>query len=45
MLDGVMEALLGTFGTIRTAIHAAEGATAGWPEFRGEGVTAQLADA
>jgi hypothetical protein len=40
-----MEALLGAFGTIRTAIHAAEGATAGWPEFRGEGVTAQLADA
>ena len=28
------EALLSAFGTIRTAIHAAEGATAGWPEFR-----------
>ena len=39
------KALLSAFGTIRTAIHAAEGATAGWPEFRGEGVTAQLADA
>jgi hypothetical protein len=39
------KAVLGAFGTIRTAIHAAEGATAGWPEFRGEGVTAQLVDA
>jgi hypothetical protein len=39
------QATMSTFGTIRTAIHAAEGATAGWPEFRGEGVTAQLADA
>jgi hypothetical protein len=39
------KALLSAFGTIRTAIHAAEGKTAGWPEFRGEGVTAQLADA
>jgi hypothetical protein len=43
--DTLEEALLGAFGTIRTALHAAEGATAGWPEFRGEGVTAQLADA
>jgi hypothetical protein len=34
-----------TFGTIRAAIHAAGGGTPGWPEFRGEGVTAQLADA
>jgi hypothetical protein len=33
------------FGTIRTAIHAAGGGTPGWPAFRGEGVTAQLADA
>jgi hypothetical protein len=39
------KALLSAFGTIRTAIHAAEGATAGWPESRGEGVTAQLVDA
>jgi hypothetical protein len=29
------------FGTIRSAIHAAGGGTPGWPEFRGEGVTAQ----
>ena len=33
------------FGTIRTAIHAAGGGTPGWPEFRGEGVTAQRVDA
>ena len=39
------KALLSAFGTIRSAIHAAEGATPGWPEFRDEGVTAQLVDA
>ena len=33
------------FGTIRTAIHAAGGGTPGWPEFRGEAVTAQLVHA
>jgi hypothetical protein len=43
--DGLEEAVQSTFATIRTAIHAAEGATPNWPEFRGEGVTAQLVDA
>jgi hypothetical protein len=33
------------FGTIRAAIHAAGGGTRGWPEFRGESVTAQRVDA
>ena len=39
------EATGSAFGTIRTAIHAAGGGTPGWPEFRGEGVRAQLVDA
>jgi hypothetical protein len=43
--DTLEKATMSAFGTIRAAIHAAEGATPGWPEFRGEGVTAQLAEA
>jgi hypothetical protein len=39
------KATASAFGTIRTAIHAAGGGTPGWPEFRGEGVTAQRVDA
>jgi hypothetical protein len=39
------KATVGAFGTIRTAIHAAGGGTPGWPEFRGESVTAQRVDA
>jgi len=39
------EATASVFGTIRTAIHAAGGGTPGWPEYRGEGVTAQLVGA
>jgi hypothetical protein len=39
------KATANAFGTIRTAIHAAGGGTPGWPEFRGEGVTAQRVDA
>jgi hypothetical protein len=33
------------FGMIRAAILAVGGGTSGWPEFRGEAVTAQLAGA
>ena len=43
--DTLEKATASVFGTIRTAIHAAGGGTPGWPEFRGEGVTAQLVDA
>ena len=43
--DTLEEATGSAFGTIRTAIHAASGGTPGWPEFRGEGVRAQLVDA
>jgi hypothetical protein len=43
--DTLEKATVSAFGTIRTAIHAAGGGTPGWPEFRGEGVTAQLAKA
>jgi hypothetical protein len=43
--DTLEKATASAFGTIRTAIHAAGGGTPGWPEFRGEGVTAQLVDA
>jgi hypothetical protein len=43
--DTLERATAGAFGTIRAAIHAAGGGTPGWPEFRGEGVRAQLADA
>lgn len=39
------EATASVFVTIRTAIHAAGGGTPGWPEYRGEGVTAQLVGA
>ena len=39
------KATASAFGTIRTAVHAAGGGTPGWPEFRGEGVTAQRVDA
>ena len=39
------KATVSAFGTIRTAIHAAGGGTPGWPEYRGEGVTAQRVDA
>jgi hypothetical protein len=39
------KATVSAFGTIRAAIHAAGGGTPGWPEFRGEAVTAQLVDA
>ena len=39
------KATASAFGTIRTPIHAAGGGTPGWPEFRGEGVTAQRVDA
>jgi hypothetical protein len=39
------EATASAFGTIRAEIHAAGGGTPGWPEFRGEGVTAQLVEA
>jgi hypothetical protein len=38
-------ALQRAFADIRTAIHAAEGATPNWPEVTGQGVTAQLVDA
>jgi hypothetical protein len=43
--DTLENATASAFGTIRAAIHAAGGGTPGWPEFRGEGVTAQLVDA
>lgn len=43
--DTLEEALQRAFGDIRTAIHAAEGATPNWPEVTGHGVTAQLLDA
>jgi hypothetical protein len=39
------KATASAFGTIRAAIHAAGGGTPGWPEYRGEGVTAQRVDA
>jgi hypothetical protein len=39
------EATASVFGTIRTAIHPAGGGTPGWPEYRDEGVTAQLVGA
>ena len=39
------KATASVFGIIRTAIHAAGGGTPGWPEYRGEGVTAQLVGA
>jgi hypothetical protein len=39
------KATASAFGTIRTAIHAAGGGTPGWPEFRGESVTAQRVEA
>ena len=43
--DTLEKATASVFGTIRAAIHAAGGGTPGWPEFRGEGVRAQLVDA
>jgi hypothetical protein len=43
--DTLEKATASAFGTIRAAIHAAGGGTPGWPEFRGEGVTAQRAEA
>jgi hypothetical protein len=43
--ETLQDAVMGAFGTIRTAIHAAEGGTGGWPEFRGEGITAELVHA
>lgn len=43
--DTLEAALQSAFGDIRTAIHAAEGATPNWPQVTGEGVTAQLVDA
>lgn len=43
--DTLEKATVRAFGTIRAAIHAAGGGTPGWPEFRGEGVRAQLVDA
>ena len=43
--DTLEKAIASVFGTIRAAIHAAGGGTPGWPEFRGEGVTAQLVEA
>jgi hypothetical protein len=43
--DTLETATVHAFGTIRAAIHAAGGGTPGWPEFRGEGVRAQLVDA
>jgi hypothetical protein len=43
--DTLEQAILAAFSTIRTAIHAAEGATPNWPEFIGQGITAQLVSA